>query len=806
MTIRNLPPQATPFIGRTRELREIANLLADPNCRLLTLVGPGGIGKTRLALEAAAEQTPHYPNGVFFVPLQPLSSSDLIPSSTAEALQLQFRQGGSPQEQLLDFLRHKRLLLLFDNFEHLLPGADLVYEILAAASAVKILVTSRAALNFREEWLYPLQGMSYPILAQAEEPGHYDAVQLFLQSARRARPDFSLAAEQEYVVHICQLVAGMPLALEMTAAWLKRLPCRDIASEIERGLDILESPASNVPPRHRSMRAVFDHSWNLLTEGERKVFMKLSVFRGGFRKEAAEAVAGASLHTLSSLVDKSLVRLEANRRYDLHELLRQYAEERLNPSPEESAQIRDLHCAYYADLMPQTDEDILLGTRPEWLAKIEGDMGNMRAAFRRAVERDKLREMGRLFERLWRICNVRGWYDEGERTFRWAVEHLRNRSSEIIAEQEKEYHRLLGGFLSAHARFLQLRSRFEEADILLAESLTILRALPPGRFLFYTLHTLSLRAWDKGDVEYQEAIRLAQEALAVATEIGFPWGIAQSTNVLCISALRQGELAEAKRLAQEGQAIAAELGDRYIGSYAERHLGQIALEEGDYVQANIWLRQSVEAAETLGFQEGIIDGLNRLGSVYWRLRQYDEAQGCFCRALRTAFDIGSFDLTLDTIVWTAGMFAAEGAKARAVELCVFALHHSHYMSTVIFDQQPQARALLADLESDLPPAVFTEAQARGSAYDTETLVKSLLTELSYSPADMPSIEALVDPLSERERTVLRLLAAGYSNPQIANELVVAHSTVKKHINHIYSKLGVSSRIQAVIRARDLNLL
>lgn len=276
------------------------------------MVGPGGIGKTRLAIQVGQKlvgtqfKGDNFADGILFVPLASVSAPSGIVSAIAGAANFNFYSNVSPRQQLLDYLREKQMLLVLDNFEHLLEGSDLVSDILSAAPAVKILATSREGLNVQEAWFHPLAGLTFP---EVEDPrsenrrsdrayrgdttadlsvNQYDAIRLFEQSARRARLDFSLAAEQEHVVRICQLVGGMPLGIELAAAWLKILPAKKIAAEIEHSLDILTTRLQNVPERHRSMRAVFEHSWQRLSAEEGDVLKRLSVFRGSFDQEAAE--------------------------------------------------------------------------------------------------------------------------------------------------------------------------------------------------------------------------------------------------------------------------------------------------------------------------------------------------------------------------------------------------------------------------------------------------------------------------------------------------------------------------------------
>ena len=329
----NLPPQTTPFIGRAEELARIAALMSDPNCRLLTLTGPGGAGKTRIALQAAQTQLATFSNGVYFVPLAPIGDPASLVAAIADAVGFSFfsqatgDEQSMQQRQLLNFLSQKHLLLVLDNFEQLLPAAGLLVDILRAAPRVKILVTSRERLSLQDEWALSIGGMRVPATLDSPEGVEaYSAVQLFVHNARRAVVGFSLSeAERPFAVRVCQLVEGLPLGLELAAAWVKSLSCREIAEEIERSLDFLTTPLRDVPARHHSLRAVFEYSWRLLTEPQQTAFRRLSVFSGGFDREAALAVAGAALPILTALVDKSLLYRRESGRYELHEVLRQYA-------------------------------------------------------------------------------------------------------------------------------------------------------------------------------------------------------------------------------------------------------------------------------------------------------------------------------------------------------------------------------------------------------------------------------------------------------------------------------------------------
>ncbi|MBW7886598.1 MAG: AAA family ATPase, partial [Caldilineaceae bacterium] len=324
---RPLPVPAAPFIGREAEMAQIAERLSDPDCRLLTLVGPGGVGKTRLALQVAAGHRAVFQDGVAYASLAALANADELAPAIADALGVALTSGADMHELLFRLLRSKQLLLVLDNFEHLVEEVDLLVNLLRTAPQVKLLVTSRQRLDLLEEWVYELQGFAVPESGATPKDS---AVDLFLQSARRVRQNFEPDGEDiQSIVSICQMVGGLPLGIELAASWMRMLSPADIVREMERTLDFLTLNRRNLPERHRSLRAVFDHSWRLLSTTEQQLLSRLAVFRGDFSREAAEQVAGATLPMLLSLVDKSLVRLREGGRYGLHQLVHQFAREKL---------------------------------------------------------------------------------------------------------------------------------------------------------------------------------------------------------------------------------------------------------------------------------------------------------------------------------------------------------------------------------------------------------------------------------------------------------------------------------------------
>ncbi|MCB0165408.1 MAG: AAA family ATPase, partial [Anaerolineae bacterium] len=461
----NLPVLATPFIGRKAALDNLEQRLAAPDVRLMTIVGPGGIGKTRLALALAERyiQSPQFStlcaDGIYFIPLTPLRSDQAIVQAIAEGLALPLTAAGEPATQLLTYLRHKQMLLILDNFEHILTGAPLVGHILQTAGSVKIVVTSQERLNLTEENLWQIGGLNFAGLTGVEEALAYEAVQLFIQRARQVRPDFTLQAEDlPYLERILQGVWGMPLAIELAAAWLNMLSLAGVAGELSHGLDLLESELRDVPDRHRSMRLVFDHSWQRLAEAEQTLLKKLSVFRGGFSREAAQQVAGASLRLLAGLVNKSwLISRPDSSRYELHELIRQYAATRLQAEPKEDQATRDRHSRYYLTLLQGHETDMKSSRQKETVAGLNADIDNIRSAWDTAIADEALDRLHTAAYPLWYFYNLRDSLQEGEQVFESATERLQTQlaasESDQAAPDRARLAGTLGELLSHQAQF-----------------------------------------------------------------------------------------------------------------------------------------------------------------------------------------------------------------------------------------------------------------------------------------------------------------------------------------------------------------
>ena len=422
----NLPPQLTPFIGREGELARLAQLIEAQEDRLISLVGQGGSGKTRVALQAAAEQIETFADGVRYVSLASVPVSGYLVATIGAALGLAFSGQKDERKQLLDELRSKEMLLVLDNFEHLLDALDLLAAILQQAAGVTLLITTREKLNMQGEYVVALEGLPYPLAETVEPPETFPAVQLFLQSARRVDSRYAPATAEDVaaVVSICRMVGGLPLAIELAAAWTPVLSTAEIFREISGNLDLLATGLRDVPERHRSLRAVFDYSWDRLSPEERDLLARLSVFRGGFRREAGEQGAGATLPLLSSLVAKTLLRRGPLGRYEMHELLRQYAESKLREAADAGREAHDRHCRYYSGFVAGREGKLRgkeqLAAREEIAAEID----NVRAAWHWAVEHKQWEAIAEQVEGRWFYCEIGGLFREADEAYAAAAAAL----------------------------------------------------------------------------------------------------------------------------------------------------------------------------------------------------------------------------------------------------------------------------------------------------------------------------------------------------------------------------------------------
>ena len=657
----NLPMQTTPFVGRRSELIEIARLLDEPDTRLITILAPGGMGKTRLALAAAEQQLRAFPDGVFFVGLAPLRSADAIVTAIASAAGFNFYAAENPEQQLLDFLSERHMLLALDNFEHLLDGATLVNAILRAALQVRILATSREKLNLSGETIYALSGLDFPTWETPKDALDYDAVQLFMKHARRVRPDFELRDDHlDYLARICRLTAGMPLALVLAAGWIDALTLEQIARELQQGIDILETELRDVPDRQRSVRASFNYTWERLSDAEQDVFMRLSVFKDGFTADAAQAVAGANARHLRKLVDRALVQILPTGRYDIHELLRQYASGHLRDAGEYD-RMKAVHCHYYLDFLREHESIIKSPAQLESLAAIYADHENIYAAWRYGVEQGEAEAIRQAVETLSIYVNVQSTQQiEAERLFREARERFDvERYPRVWARVSLHYiwltHR---GVFSSRApvwdeleRCLAIAEEHgDRADVgqakkllatepywtnprdpaarqLLREYLAIFEALDDPFWVSNAHKWLGLMSEDS-----QTALAHYADSLAVARAADLPLQIAGTLPGFLMWHLGQGRYAEALKVGGECMAYFIAQGDTKLQAYTQGRLSLVKFFTG-------------HLAEARAMAEHMLGILRRLGEPHLRISRFNT--------------LGLFETVIHDPPWTSAEWVVE---------------------------------------------------------------------------------------------------------------------------------------------------
>jgi predicted ATPase/DNA-binding CsgD family transcriptional regulator len=804
----------------------------------VTILGPGGIGKTRLGIQVAADLGTNFDDGVYFIPLAAVLSVDYLVPAIADVLRFAFWGSGEPRQQLLDYLREQRVMLVIDNFEHLLSGVDLLVDILATAPEVKMLVTSRERLNIRDEWLLDIQGLDYPHDETNGAVEDYSAVQLFLQSARRVKADFQLTqANQSNVIRVCRLVEGIPLAIELAASWVRALSCQAIGEEIERNLDFLATSLHDAPEKHRSMRAVFAHSYDLLTAQQQQVFGKLTVFRGGFRREAAHSVAGASLATLAALVDKSLLRVNAEGRYDMHELLRQYGEEQLNASGD-AAQLSDLHSEYYTNFVAAHVE-IHGGNQVKAVIDLESELENIRAAWQWAIDHGKVEAIQRSAHALHMFYQFRSRYLEAAEAFAKALESL----GRLEPTEQQQY--VLALVLVDLGWFYLRLGQIEDARSVLERSQTIFEALqvpPPAVAATEPLAALSIVTVVLGD--YTKAVQIGEQAYQACQARGDTGNLISCSLALASAFMAQGNYETARQVAQRGCGYAQELGHDYLNAYclnllgnatqalgdydearqhyqtsyalrekfndpegmavALNHLGKLAWAEGNYAEAKLHYQRSLGLYQNIGDKGGLAGALLGLGLADCKLEDDHSARQHFYGALHTALEARLMPLVMTVIVSIVELFPESWSQALAIELLILVIDHP----ASDYETRERAQHLLTKYQ--IAPNHLAEIRQQVN-FNIST--SALLIELR-KPVETSSLARdshvddwqLLDPLTEREREVLRLIADGLSNHEIASKLFISIGTVKWYCSQIYDKLGVQSRTQAILRAQQLKLL
>jgi len=627
-TLASLPLPTTPFIGRAKEIEEIGQLLrTGTHGRLCTITGPGGIGKTRLALEVASTLVDDYP-AAYFVPLASVSAAEGMVSAIAERIHCRFYGSEEPRQQLLEFLGRQQLLLILDNFEHLLAGSGLIVEMLHHAPRLTLLVTSRERLNLSEETVYSLNGLALPKTAVVHKSEDADAVKLLRQRACMVRPEITFSLQDDAALaRICTLVQGMPLAIVLAASWLDMLSLEQVADEISKNLDFLTTEMRDLPARQRSIRAVYEASWKQLTVEEQEMFMKLSVFRGGFTWKAAQAITGGELRQLRQLINKSLLTASHNGRYEMHELLRQFAAEQLAISPEVGLAAQNAHCVYYANFLQGQIAFLMGDGQRQGLAAMTAEYDNIWAAWEWGIQEGRLSEVQLALWPLQLYCQFKSHYLEGVLAWKSAYQQLKRLAASPARDQ------ILAELLVYWGWLLIRLGQLDEAETRLQACQSLYEQLGQSFLPGYGTDPaapMSLIATIRGD--YETAVAYGRQSVEANCN-GHARNLYNAYYVLTSATVSQGAYAVAQQYAQQAYTLMKQANDRWFMAYVLIEMGKIALALEDLTTAQEHFSASYQLRQEFEDPEGMAIALTYLGQLLLKKKSYGEAQACYQESL-----------------------------------------------------------------------------------------------------------------------------------------------------------------------------
>ena len=718
-TRHNLPAETMPFVGRVGELEQLRQLFDLPKTRLITLMGAGGIGKTSLALEYARRVLSRYEDGVYFIELAPLDDPAAIVPTIASEIGYPFQADDrSQKQQLLDYLRAKEMLLVLDNYEHLMAGRGLVGEILKACPTINIIATSREKLNQAGENVLILTSMDFPDWETPADALKYSAVKLFVQSARRSYPAYQLDDDDlVHVARICRMVQGLPLGIVLAAAWTAMLSADEIADEIARNADFLEGETDGLPDRHRSVRAVFDYSWQLLTETEREIFAQLSVFRGSFTRQAAQGITKAGLRTLMSLVNKSLItRSPDTGRYHMHVMLQQYAFEHLQSQPQSDRLRRD-HCQYYLDAVHAQERGLKNYQQLDAITDIEYDLLNLRSAWdyalqmglydylRRSAEAIALfmmhsnrdREGGEWFKatidhltatdaetQMTRARLVPRWifmrwnssrkFDDLDALLGLADEVLKIAKAQLTAH-DIAYNTVILGFLSTMAH------NFEVSDTLYDEAYDRFRKLDDTYYMAFVLYRMGFIEAMKGRLD--RLTEKTRRSLALRRKIGDVIGEGASLNHLGVSLLFLGDFDSADEYLSDAVKILEPTGNLFNLAHTLANLGLLRFMAGDFERAYPLAQRANQHGRDLQQAIGQALGLSIMSAIDCLEGRADEA---LTRAQTGQQYVENASIAYTSDLALAIVYASRNARQHA---------HPHIVNALTFALQAGFPSMMA---------------------------------------------------------------------------------------------------------------
>ena len=851
----NLPAQLTPLIGREQEVAMVRALLQQPEVRLVTLTGPGGIGKTRLGLYIATDMLDEFVDGVCYVPLAPISDPTLVVSTIAQTLGLK-EVGDRPLLDLLKVsLQDKRLLLLLDNFEQVTMAAPGLSELLAACPYLKILVTSRAVLHIRGEHEFEVPPLSLPDLAhfpESEAISQYAAVVLFMQRAKAVKHDFQMTiANARSIAEICVYLDGLPLAIELAAARIKLLSPQTLLTRLTHRLQVLTSGAQDAPARQQTLRNTIKWSYDLLDAQEQRLFRRLSVFVGGCTLRGVEAVSAALndgalpiLDLVSSLIDKSLLQTTEQEgeepRLRFLETIREYGLEMLAASREEEV-TRCAHAAYYLALAEEEEPKYEGPQQAMSLERLDRENENLRAAMRWALERggEETEIALRLGGALWRFWLARGHLSEGQNFLKLVLAGIEKvaaptqakalNAAGYLAWFSGDYSRAEALFEESLALFRQLRDRkgiayslgglgraamgkqnYAAARLVTEESLVILREIGDKWAIPFALETLARVAYFQG--KGTETYRLLEESVALLRELDAKGDIVWPLFYLARVSINRGDHATALPLLEEVLVHCKEVGNKWGIAYALGLQGQSALHQGNVDKANSLLKESLRLNREIGDRRSIARSLLLLASMAMLQDDHATARGLYEESLVISKELGHKRFVASCLEGLASVIFAQGQPAWAARLwgAAESLREAIGAPIPLVDHALMIAAARTQLGEKIFAAMWAEGRMMTpeqalTAQERETIPETDLVGQPSAPTARLT-PTYFDGLTAREVEVLQLVAQGLTNEQVAERLVISPRTISTHLTSIYGKIGVSSRSAATRYAFEHHLV
>jgi predicted ATPase/DNA-binding CsgD family transcriptional regulator/predicted negative regulator of RcsB-dependent stress response len=822
--VPTVPAWGSPFVGRAHELYRLQQLLGRPECRLITVFGPGGIGKTRLAAELLERRLAGRPAS--FIALE--GATDLL-SGIVEGLGIGVEHAEQRLARIASSLGAEPWLLVLDNLEHLADSASLIEDLLEACPSLTIVATSRVMLGLAREWVVPLGGLAN-LIDQNSGADANESLLLFAQRFEQATGRNLTSHEMDVAARICVLVEGVPLALELTAAWSDVLPLSEVLRDVEEGRGMVLARSNGFPERQQSLRSVFDYSWRLLSPGEQVAFARLAVFRDGFDRTAAEQVIGVDIQTLAALVRKSFLQRDASGRFRLHPLMLQFAREQGVDDQATIEELRSRHAAYFLEYLESERPGIAGHRQLEAVENVLREWANIQAAWEHALRSGDLAAVARGLYLIDMVCSFRARYDEAIE-FAEAVLHsgLVDKADEHFAvftallvrswvqirlgnldEAEQLALRaesILGGAsartppgmhlepLSALATVALVRGDYPGAETLATKAVERARIAADRGRLSLALYTLENALWELA--KFDDASAALREAYSISQASGDGWFLAFLHNDLARQAINQEQLRDAEDHLRRSIELRASFGDAGGRAIAEEKLAGLELRRGDVDTAEQRLQRAIALYRRVGDRGGVASSHAALGRVALARGETRGALDRFVQALEEATAMRYQRLVADVLLDIAALAHGTGDEA-AVEVLAF------------LDTEPStppaSRTRIRELAASVEPARWSEARRKVAGITSEAIAAGIVATLRRQHSDSFTIAVHDEALSPRELQVLRLMAGGSSNAAIAAELGVKLGTAKWYTSQVIAKLGAKNRTEAVRRGRERDLL